>query len=355
MSRIDLDVDRRAAFLTPSTRDSLLASWFSAVASRLPRIPLRVGRPDMSVSHVITSRLAARVQLDSLSAVAHDLRLPLSHIKGFVSSLLRDDVEWDEETRIEFLAEIELETDRLAQLVDSLLPGTTRRDNVGPGAEAAFTEPASVVDGALHRIRGLVGGRVVRRHISACLPAVVMDAIQMERVLSNLLQNAIKYSPPGTPIAISARTTRGGELELSVEDEGPGIPTEDHQRIFEPFFRKQAAKQSNVPGNGIGLAICQSIVLAHGGRIRVTNRRGGGARFSVFLPGHKPAQQFDRGHVAEDETHDLAKHSGRGRRSTDAQTAFDQPQGERVRRARGSGRYGGVEADRGAPIRSVAA
>jgi signal transduction histidine kinase len=109
-------------------------------------------------------------------------------------------------------------------------------------------------------------------------------ASQMERVVVNLVENAIKYSPSGTPIGVSARVTRGGELQLSVEDEGPGVLAADRERIFEPFFRNQMARKSNVPGHGLGLAICQSIVLAHGGRIEVTDRPGSGACFSVFLP-----------------------------------------------------------------------
>ncbi len=80
----------------------------------------------------------------------------------------------------------------------------------------------------------------------------------MERVLANLLHNAIKYSPPDTAVGVSARITKDGELELWVEDEGTGVPAEDRERIFEPFFRKRTTEHSNVPGHGLGLAICQS-------------------------------------------------------------------------------------------------
>ncbi len=299
--------------------------------------------------------MTATAHQEVLAAVAHDLRLPLTHIKGFVTSLRRSDVEWDADTRKEFLAEIELETDRLAQLVDSLLATGTSERGIATGAHVALTDPASVLDGALHRIRGLLGGRTVRRNVPAALPAVRMDASQMERVLANLLQNAIKYSPPGTPIGISARITADGELEFTIDDEGPGVPAEDRRRIFEPFFRKRAVKKSNVPGNGLGLAICQSIVLAHGGRMRVSNRRGGGARFSVFVPGPIRTEEVDKSLEAQDGTNDPTTHSRRRRRAADAQASLHQPEGQRLRRAAGSGWCGGLETDRGAPVRPVAA
>ncbi len=320
-------------------------------------------------------RVGARTQHETVAAVAHDLRLPLMHIKGFVSSLRRVDVEWDDKTRSEFLAEIELETDRLTQLVDSLLTswsaaerGSTSGVSYGSipsGAHVALTDPASVLDGALHRIRGLLGGRTVRRKVPAGLPAVRMDASQMERVLANLLQNAIKYSRPGTPVGISARITADGELEYTIDDKGPRIPPEDRQRIFEPFFRDHTARQSNVPGHGLGLAICESIVLAHGGRMRVTGRRGGGARFSVFVPGPirtnptlrcaPRGQRLESSLEAKDGTNDPATHSRRRRRAANAQAPVQQPQGQRLRRSPGSGWYGGVEDDRGAPVRPAAA
>jgi hypothetical protein len=194
----------------------------------------------------------------------------------------------------------------------------------------------------------------LRLDVPATLPAVWMDAGSIERVLANLVQNATKYSPPDGAIGISARITAANELELSVDDEGPGIPAEDRGRIFEPFFRKRTAEQSNVPGHGLGLAICKSIVLAHGGRMQVSDRPGGGARFSVYLPAPVRSGQFDS-IQPKDRGNDPAKHSRGGRRGADAQAPLQQPEGQRLRRALGGRRVGGVEADRRASVRPAAA
>jgi len=289
-----------------------------------------------------------------LAATAHELRLPLSHIKGFVTSLRRTDVEWDAETRTEFLAEIDLETDRLAEVVDALLAARTPNGGYKPDPDLAFTHPTAIVRGALHRIRGLLEGRSLQVDVPPCLPSVPMDASQMERVLANLIQNAIKYSPASTAIGISARITEDGELVLSVEDEGPGIPAQDRERIFEPFVRNQSAAQSEVSGHGLGLAICQSIVLAHGGRIEVDVRPGGGARFSVFLPAPVRAKQVDNNYQtreqANDPATDSAENSGGGRPAADAQAPLQQPH-----RTVSSKGCGGAETHRGAPVRPAAA
>ena len=108
-----------------------------------------------------------------------------------------------------------------------------------------------MLEGALNRV-GLPGKRPLRIDVPSTLPSIRMNASQMERVVVNLVENAIKYSPSGTPISVSARVTRDGELRLSIEDEGPGVPAADRERIFEPFFRNQMARKSHVPVMGWG-------------------------------------------------------------------------------------------------------
>ena len=180
---------------------------------------------------------------DMLASTAHELRLPLSHIKGFVSSLRRTDIDWDDETRCEFLTEIELEADRLANLIDSLIAVRETGGGYKPPTDLALTHVSNVIRGAIHRTRGLLRERPLRVEVPPRLPPVRIDVSQMERVLANLIHNAVKYSSPGLAIGISARLTNDGEVEVSVDDEGPGIPVEDRDRIFEPFFRGQAARR----------------------------------------------------------------------------------------------------------------
>ena len=217
-----------------------------------------------------------------LSVMAHELRLPLSHIKGFVSTLRRPDMEWDEATRGEFLAQIERETDRLTQLVDELLKHSNPPNRrVRPRRLAC--EPQALVAGGVDRVRGLLGGRSLDVDVPADLPVVEVDGPAIERVIANLLQNALKYTPPETRIRLAAQA-EDSCLVLRVEDDGPGISMRDRAQIFRGFFRSPGARDSGQGGSGLGLAICLSIVSAHGGRIWADARPGGGARFTIALP-----------------------------------------------------------------------
>jgi PAS domain S-box-containing protein len=220
---------------------------------------------------------------DLIGVVSHELRTPLSHIKGFASTLRQPDVAWDEPTCREFLAAIEAEADRLARLVGDLLDLCFVEGRGLDPRERVPTLPRALVEGGLARAQGLLAGRPLRVEVPAALPPVAVDAAHLERVLANLVENAAKYSPPVRPITIGGAVAEG-RLELRVEDEGPGIPPEYLERVFEKFFRLPPAGAAAVPGVGLGLAICHGIVRAHGGRIWAENRRAGGARFIVSLP-----------------------------------------------------------------------
>jgi two-component system sensor histidine kinase KdpD len=214
-----------------------------------------------------------------LSSVSHDLRTPLGVVTGATSALLEEGVPKSEATRRELLQTAHEEALRLTRLVRNLLDMT----RLEAGALKVHTDLQSVeeiIGAALDRLDDRLRGREVRTDVPADLPLIPFDAILIEQVLINLLENATKYTPPGTPIDVSARAHET-EVEVVVADRGPGIAKEDAERVFDKFYRVREAEGGGV---GLGLTICRGIVEAHGGRIRVEPREGGGAAFRFTLP-----------------------------------------------------------------------
>jgi PAS domain S-box-containing protein len=233
----------------------------------------------------IIEDISARKEAESmLAGAAHELRLPLSHIKGFVSSLRQADVEWKASTRREFLKQIESEADRLEVLIEDLLERATRARSSARRRRSTIA-PRLLVETSLERVRAELKDREIVISVPCDLPNVEVDVPSMERTLANLVHNAHKYSPSNKPVFISARVSDGDStLEIDIDDCGPGVPMQDRERVFEPFYRRESAAHSSVPGKGLGLAICRSIIRSHAGRIWVEDRPGGGARFVVALP-----------------------------------------------------------------------
>jgi two-component system, OmpR family, sensor histidine kinase KdpD len=221
-----------------------------------------------------------------LSSVSHDLRTPLGVVTGATSALLEENVPKSEATRRELLKTAHEEALRLTRLVRNLLDMT----RLEAGALKVHTDLQSVeeiIGAALDRIDDRLRGREVRTDVPADLPLVPFDAILIEQVLINLLENATKYTPPGSPIDVSARA-RETEVEITVADRGPGVATADAERVFDKFYRVREAEGGGV---GLGLTICRGIVAAHGGRIWVEQREGGGAAFRFTLPRGPVAEQ----------------------------------------------------------------
>ncbi len=220
-----------------------------------------------------------------LSSVSHDLRTPLGVITGAVSTAL-DTPNLPEPARRELLQSAQEEAQRLHRLVSNLLD-ITRLESGALELHTEWTPMEEVVGAALNRRELAAEAQRIRVAIPVDLPLVAMDGVLMEQLILNLLDNALKYSPPGTPVDIKAWAA-GKSLTLSISDQGPGIAMGDEERIFEKLARGQAA--SNRPGAGLGLAICKGIVTAHGGRIQAVNHPQGGAQFLVTLPlGTPPA------------------------------------------------------------------
>ncbi|NLS91625.1 MAG: DUF4118 domain-containing protein [Planctomycetaceae bacterium] len=230
----------------------------------------------------------ARVQVESeklrsslLSTVSHDLRTPLAGIAGASSSLAESFELLDGATRRELLETIGDESARLTRLVENLL-NMTRLSGGRIAIDKQWHPVDEVVGSALSRLQQQLGERQVDIAIPADLPLGHFDAVLMEQVLINLIENAAKYSPPASAISIEAEDLDDG-IELRVLDRGIGLPPGDEERVFERFYRG-ADVRSDRRGTGLGLAICKAVIDAHGGRIGATIRQGGGTRVWMHLP-----------------------------------------------------------------------
>ncbi len=225
-----------------------------------------------------------------LSAISHDLRTPLSAIVGASSTLIRDDDKLDIHSRQELEQAIYDEAVRMSSLANNLLD--MARLQAGAVVLNRQWQPLEeVVGGALAGLGARLASHPVSVRLPQELPLVEIDGLLMERVFVNLLENAVKYTQPGTPIEISALVEENA-LIVSVSDRGPGIPAGEEVRIFEKFHR--VANEGNQGGAGLGLAICRAIVETHRGRIWADNQDGGGAAFHFSLPlGEPPTIEYE--------------------------------------------------------------
>jgi two-component system, OmpR family, sensor histidine kinase KdpD len=224
-----------------------------------------------------------RLKSALLAAVSHDLRTPLASIKASATSLLQEEIAWDAATRREFLTAIDEETDRLARLVANLLD-LTRIQGGALKPEKEWNEIGEVIASVTDRLAPLLQAHLLRVVIAPDLPPVAFDFVEIAQVLTNLIENAVKYSDIGTEIAVTAQRD-GQDLRVSVTDHGFGIPPEDVPHVFDTFYRVQReGRARRISGTGIGLTICKGFVEAHGGAIGVTSAVGQGSTFTFTLP-----------------------------------------------------------------------
>jgi signal transduction histidine kinase len=216
-----------------------------------------------------------------LSAVSHELRTPLSAVLGFASTLQQTDLELDEEDRKMMLDRLAANAHKLHQLLADLLDlDRTARGVLEPQRSALdVTELVMRVTEEAE-----LGGHPVSVDAEPIL--IEVDGPKVERIVENLVTNAAKYTPEGTPVGISVRRQDDGVL-ITVDDEGPGIPEALKEAVFEPFERGPDAPR-RAAGTGIGLSLVARFAELHGGRAWVENRPGGGSSFRVFLPGVTP-------------------------------------------------------------------
>jgi len=259
------------------TRDRfrLAETFASQVALSLERAQLA---EQAERTHVLVESERTRSLL--LSSVSHDLRTPLSVITGATSSLLADGAPLPAPVRRELVETIAEEAQRLNRLVGNLLDMTRLESGAMP-VRREWHSLEEVVGSALGRLESRMQGRDVAVRLAPGLPLVQLDDVLIGQVLFNLVENALKYTPPGSPIEIGAALV-DGTLRIEVADRGPGLPPGQEESVFEKFYRGR--REGDPSGVGLGLSICRGIVEAHGGAISAANRDDGGVRFLVLLP-----------------------------------------------------------------------
>jgi two-component system sensor histidine kinase KdpD len=263
----------------------LLDALIDQIALALERLRLT---EDLAATQLATETERLRTAL--LNSVSHDLRTPLVTIIGAAGHLA--DADLPKDARRDLAENIREEGERLDRYVQNLLDMT----RLGHGAlkpRLAPQDVAEIVGGARARTRGVLRGHDLQVDLAPNLPLILADPVLLEQVLVNILDNAAKYAPEATPIAVRARL-QGVRVELSVTDRGPGIPTEDQSRVFDMFYRVAGGDRQRA-GTGLGLAICKGLIEAMGGTIRAESGRaetgwpdGTGTRIVMALPLHNP-------------------------------------------------------------------
>jgi len=236
----------------------------------------------VNVRDISRLREIERLRSTFLSMVGHELQTPLAIIKGYASTLARSDGRWNEETLRQGLQVIEEESDRLSRLMNRLLLAS----HMEAGALVLRRDTVllpSLVDKVVAKFQGVTNIHTFENDFAPAFPPVLADPELMEEVLTNLVDNAIKYSPGGGKITIAGKVGQD-RVEITVADEGIGIPLREVGHIFERFHRVDNGLVQKVHGLGLGLYICKSIIEAHGGRISVASELRKGSRFTFTLP-----------------------------------------------------------------------
>ncbi len=266
--------EQRAPTLGP--RDArLLSTAARQLASAIEQERLRVEANETEVL-----RRTSELKSALLDAVSHDLRTPLASIIASAGSLRQRDITWTDDERRELAEAMEEEAQRLNRIVGNLLD-LSRIQGGALVPARDWHDPSLVVRDAVERLRPALREHRLEVDVPTDPRPVLLDPVEIDQVVANLVENAAKYSKPGETIQVDA-TLDSAELRVTVSDDGVGITESSLPRLFEPFYR--GPQPTGIRGSGLGLAVAQGLVQAHGGRIWAENRPEGGARFTFSIP-----------------------------------------------------------------------
>lgn len=221
-----------------------------------------------------------QIQDDFISTLSHELKSPIGFIKGYTTTLLRQDINWSDENQNEFLQIIDQETDRLKDLIDNLLD-SSRLQSGSTKLNIQMLRIDALLNDVISHARIHHPELQIVPDIRQELPTLQGDPRRLKQVFDNLVSNAAKYAP-GKPLLFRVFREPDG-ISIDIKDSGPGIPTKDLEKIFERFYRSEAHAQ-DTRGSGLGLFICKKIVEAHHGHINATSILGKGTTIHIFLP-----------------------------------------------------------------------
>ncbi len=233
-----------------------------------------------------------RLKDDLIAVVSHELRTPLTSIQGYVKTLLQLGDRLDTQESREFLEGAARQSDRLQRLIEELLVAA-RLDADVESLDLSMLHVPALARRVVDELRDRADDHVVTLGFDPDLPPVRTDAAKVHRILSNLVENALKYTPPGSTIAIRGSASAAGTV-ISVEDDGPGIPEDAGERVFERFYQVDQSATRRVGGTGLGLYICRRLAETLGGELTLERSSPRGSVFSLRIPGEPPVAPTER-------------------------------------------------------------
>jgi two-component system sensor histidine kinase KdpD len=276
-------------FVVDDQRHLLTFAMMFVVGLLFSGLTQRLRRNEQRATEALLRARTEEMRSALLSAVSHDLRTPLAAITGAATTLREEARAAGGPEKAELLDTICEEADRLERLVRNLLD-MTRLESGALVVKREWVPLEEIVGAALTRLEGQLADRPVHTALPVDLPLVSADAILLEQLFVNLLENATKYTPRGSPVDVTAHAS-DRSIVVEVADRGAGLPSGSEARVFEKFYRGQRVSG---PGAGLGLAICLGIAQAHGGSMTAGNRPGGGAVFRLTLPQPGPPPSVPR-------------------------------------------------------------